>query len=121
MIISLMILLAILLGFAFIGALTLRGEEGGVVVSMHEGRARAAASACMESAIDRLGRDVSYTGDETVDLGGGLICTIRPILTGSDWTIEVEASVQGAVARQRVVLSARNPVTIDSWEEVASF
>ena len=121
MIITLMILLAILLGFAFIGAITLRNEQEGVLTSMYEKRARAAATACMEKAIDRLGRDGDYTGDETVDLGSGNWCTIRSIQAGETWTIETESSIHTAATRLRAVLLSRNPVVIDSWEEVASF
>ncbi len=121
MIVTLMILLAILLGFAFIGAVTLRNEQEGVLTTMYEKRTQAAATACMETAIDRLGRDGDYTGDETIDLGGGNWCTIRPIQAGETWTIETEANISNATTRMSAILSSRNPVVIDSWDEVASF
>ena len=121
MIFTLMILLTIMLGFAFIGAMTLRNEQEGVMTSMHEKQAQASATACLETAIDRLGRDSEYTGDETVDLGSGNVCTIRPIIVDTDWTVESEATVMTATARMRAVLSSRSPVVIDTWEEVASF
>ena len=72
MIVTLMILLSILLGFVFIGALSLRNEQEIVLTFMHEKQAEGAASACMETAIDRLGRDSDYSGDESLDLGDGV-------------------------------------------------
>ena len=121
MIVTLMILLTIMLGFAFIGAISLRNEQEGVLTSMHEKRTRAAATACLETAIDRLGRDSEYTGDETIDLGGGSWCTIRPIIEDTTWTVEAESSIGLATTRIRAILSSRNPVVIDSWDEVAEF
>jgi hypothetical protein len=121
MIVALLILLVILLGFTLIGALSLRNERGGVLVSAHEKRAQQAASACMEAAIDRLGRDEDYGGDETVDLGEGVTCEIRPIAGSGPWAVEAESRVGGATARYRAVLTSRCPVEIDSWSELEEF
>ncbi len=121
MIVTLMILLAILLGFAFIGAVSLRNEREGVLTFMFERQAQSAASACMETAIDRLGRDENYAGDEMLDLGEGITCTIRPVVQSGTWTIESEAQVSKAIVRYRTVLTNRNPVEIDTWTRVGSF
>jgi hypothetical protein len=121
MIVALFILLAIMLGFSLIGALSLRNERGGVLVSTQEKRTQQAASACMEAAIDRLGRDADYGGDELVDLGDGLTCEIRPIVGGGPWTVEAESQVGDAIARYRAVLTSRCPVEIDSWSELDEF
>jgi hypothetical protein len=121
MIVALLILMSILLGFAFIGATSLRNEREGVLTFMHERRAQSAASACMETAIDRLGRDEYYTGDEVLDLGDGVTCTVRPIIVDTTWIIETEAHISNAIVRYRAVLTSRNPVVIDTWTEVGSF
>jgi hypothetical protein len=121
MIVTLLILLTIMLGFAFIGSVSLRNESEGVLMSLEERQAQSAASACMETAIDRLGRDENYAGDESIDLGGGITCTIRPVIAGATWTIESEAQVSDAIARYRVVLTSRIPVEIDTWSEIDSF
>lgn len=121
MIVALLILMSILLGFAFIGATSLRNEREGVLTFMHERRAQSSSSACMETAIDRLGRDAEYTGNEVLDLGNGVTCTIRPIIESGTWTIETEAQISNAIVRYRAVLTSRNPVVIDTWTEVGSF
>ncbi|MBD3251376.1 hypothetical protein GF380_02890, partial [Candidatus Uhrbacteria bacterium] len=108
MIITMLILLAILLGFAFIGAVSIRSERGGVLTYGFYARARAAANACMETAIDRLGRDASYTGDESVDIGNGNTCTIHPIEEDTHWTIKTESQINDATVRMRAVLSSQN-------------
>lgn len=121
LLITMMILLTILLGFAFIGAFTLRNEQSGVLTLMFDLQARSAASACTETAMDRFGRDSDYDGDETLDLGNGVTCTIRPITGSGPWTVETEATYENVILRERVVLSARDPLVVDSWEEVDSF
>lgn len=121
MIVTLLILLTILLGFAFIGSVSLRNERDGVLTFLEERQARSAASACLETGIDRLARDENYTGDETLDLGDGTSCTIRPVISSGTWTVEAEAQVSDAIARVRAVLTSRSPVEIDTWTEMDSF
>lgn len=121
MIITLLILMAIMLGFTIVGISTATREQQGFIESDFEMTADYAATACAETAIDRLGRDEAYVGNETISLEAGISCTIHPIVSSSPWIIDASSDVSGRVSRYRVTLSSRNPVDILSWEKVASF
>lgn len=121
MIITLLILLAIMLSFAIVGIATVVRERQGFVEEHRNRLAEQAANACADVAIDRLGRDGAYAGNETVDLGGDITCTIRPIISQDGWTIQTESTVDGRVARYQIRLANRNPVDILSWSKVTSF
>lgn len=123
MIITLLILMTIMLGFAIVGITIAVHERQGMTESTFRFEVEYAASACAETAIDRLGRDESYAGSETIDIDPvlGLSCTIRPIIASTTWTVEAESIFNGRVARYRVVLSSRNPVSIASWNKISSF
>jgi hypothetical protein len=120
LLISLLILLAILLGFTIIGMILAVNENQGEAVSLNAASARQAASACVEMAMDSIGMDNSYAGNETLSVGSGT-CIINTIVSSTNWTIETEATVGNEISRQKVVLSDLSPVTISTWTEVASF
>ena len=121
MVITLMVLLAIMLSFAVVGLTSIVRERQGLIEQYRQKRAENAAHACADSAIDRLGRNSEYAGDEVMNVGGDS-CEIRPIINGgSDWTIQAESIVDGSTARVEVVLTGRDPVAISSWEKVSSF
>ncbi|MCW1891717.1 MAG: hypothetical protein KIH65_000535 [Candidatus Uhrbacteria bacterium] len=121
MIITLLILLAIMLSFAIIGIATVIRERQGFVEEYRMKVAEQAANACGDIAIDRLGRDGAYAGNESLDIGGGITCTIRPIVASGGWIIQTESTVDGRVARYQIQLVNRNPVDITSWSKVGSF
>lgn len=121
MVITLLILMAIMLSFAVVGIATVVRERQGFVEEHRMRLAEQAANACADVAIDRLGRDGAYVGNEVLDVGGDISCTIRPIISEDGWTIETESTVDGRVARYQIHLANRNPVDIVSWSKVTSF
>ncbi|TAK04688.1 hypothetical protein EPO33_01695 [Patescibacteria group bacterium] len=79
------------------------------------------AEGCAEQALLRLSEDAQYAGNETIIIDG-LSCTIRPKeLSGSNTVFTTEVEVNARLYRLRVELSSTNPITILSWERVASF
>jgi len=121
MLISILILLAVLLGFIMIGMTLTVGNQQGDTVALNKALARQASTACLEAAMDKIGRDNDYAGDETIEVTTSTSCTVRPVIAATTWTIEAEAVVSHEYSRERVVLSSLAPVTIQSWTEVASF
>lgn len=121
LLISILILGALFLSFAIVGVQGIIREGGSLITITHKKTADALASACLEEALfDFASRD-SYTGGETLTIGGQP-CAIRTIRReGADWIIETEARVSGRTARLRAILSSRSPATIRSLEPVAQF
>ncbi len=121
MIITMMIMMSIMLSFAVVGIATVlrEGQEYGEDLNMRS--AEQGANACADTAIERLGLNSSYTGNETVTLGNGTVCTIYPVINAGGWTIQTESWVNNRVARVQVVLDGRNPVSIVSWNKVEHF
>ncbi|MCR4256755.1 MAG: hypothetical protein NUW08_03555, partial [Candidatus Uhrbacteria bacterium] len=66
LIVSLMILGFLALGFILIGFASISSELQVATVLENKERSVAAATACMEQAMDRLGRNASYAGSETL-------------------------------------------------------
>mgnify|MGYP006900781810 FL=1 len=121
MLISILILSLLTLGSIIIGITAIVRESQSTSAMENKALASAAATACMEQAMDRLGRDIDYAGDEVLDVVD-MNCVIRPIVyDGAAWTIETYSWVNNQVARYRVVLTSRTPVFIESWQEVATF
>ncbi|MBI4133383.1 hypothetical protein HY478_02095 [Candidatus Uhrbacteria bacterium] len=121
MLISVVVLATVMLGFALSGSFTSTQELQTLTVLQNKKMAAGGAAACMEHAIDRLGRNSEYGGNETL-ANGGLSCTVRPITGGGPtWTIETESNVGNQWARYRVTLSERAPPVIASWVEVPTF
>lgn len=121
MLISILILSLLTLGSIIIGITAIVRESQSTSAMENKALASAAATACMEQAMDRLGRDIDYAGDEVLDVVD-MNCVIRPIVyDGAAWTIETYSWVNNQVARYRVVLTSRTPVYIESWQEVATF
>ncbi len=120
MLISLLILLAVLLGFAVVGMTLSVGEEQGDTAALNKAKARQASTACLETAMDKLGRDATYSGNETITVAS-TTCSILGVTSSTTWTIKAQASVGNEISREQVVLSSRSPVTVKSWNEVSSF
>jgi hypothetical protein len=120
LLISLLILLAILLGFTLIGMILAVNENQGETVSLNAASARQAAAACLETAMDKIGLDNDYAGGETILVGDG-DCLILAVVSSTNWTLRAEATVGNEISRQQVVLSDLSPVTISTWTEAASF
>jgi hypothetical protein len=120
MLISLLILLAVLLGFAIVGMVLSVGEEQGGTAALNKAKARQASTACLETAMDKLGRDAAYAGNETVTVAS-TTCSILAVTSSTTWMIRAQATVGTEISRERVILSSRSPITIQSWTEVPSF
>lgn len=121
MITTLLILTAIMIGFLLAGLFSSVREKEGLIESDRMSVAEQAANACADVAIDRLGRDANYAGNEDVSVDTGVSCHIRPVIFASTWTIETTATSNGRVANYRIVLNGRNPVDILSWQKVQNF
>lgn len=121
MVITLLILGFLALSFVLIGAATL-GDEILVNLTLeNKAYSVAAATGCMEQAMDRLGRNASYAGNETLNVASST-CMIRPVIVGSGtWTLETWAQTSNQYTRYRAILTSRAPITIDSWAEVGGF
>ncbi|MBD3362141.1 hypothetical protein GF362_00290 [Candidatus Dojkabacteria bacterium] len=85
-------------------------------------KARALANACGEVALKNLKQDISYSGDETINLGDGF-CEIYPIeINGTTRIIKVEGNIDGVVRRVKIELNEINPDVLESlWQEVDEF
>jgi hypothetical protein len=116
-----MILGFITLGFILIGFASLSSELQVSTVLENKERSASAATACMEQAMDRLGRNASYAGNETLIVASST-CMVRPVTSGSGtWTLESWAQIEDQYTRYRVILTSRAPVAISSWNEIAEF
>lgn len=121
MLISILILGFLTLTAIVVGILSIARESQSTLAIENKTFAQAAAGACAEQAIDRLGRDESYAGNEII-LVGDVECQIRPVLfQDPEWIIETESQVGEQYARYRIVLATRAPVLIEFWKEVATF
>lgn len=121
MLISVLVLGFAALGFVLIGLATSSQASQSALAVENKAIASAAATGCAEQAIERLGLNSAYTGNETLTVGTQS-CTIQPISSVSGtWIIETSAHIGDQFTRYKIVLSNRAPVMIDSWNEVASF
>ena len=120
MLVSVIILSTVMLGFAVLASTLFIKESQIQNILKNKKIAAYAANSCMELALNRLGRNVNYGGNETIIVNGNP-CTIRPISGSSPWIIETESVLGRERARYRANLSSRNPIIITSWEEVSNF
>lgn len=121
LIISLLVLGFLTLSFVLVSAVSLSNESQANFVLENKELSAAAATGCMEQAMNRLGLDVSYAGNETLTVASST-CTVRPVIVGAgNWTLETWARNGDQYARYRAVLTGRAPVIIGSWAEIAAF
>lgn len=121
MLISIMILSFLTLSAIVVGIAAIARESRSTMAIENKALATAAATACAEQAMDRLGREETYSGNEVLDVAD-MECGVRSILYHDNtWTIETYSQIGDQIARFRLILSNRAPVVIDSWEEVATF
>jgi hypothetical protein len=121
MVISMLVLGFLTLSFILIGAASLGNELQVNLVLENKVLSAAAATGCMEQAIDRLGRNAAYAGNETLTVASST-CMVRPVIIGGGiWTLETWAQNLNQYTRYRAVLTSRSPVIIGSWTEVAGF
>jgi hypothetical protein len=77
------------------------------------------ANLCAEDALMKLKEDINYSGNETIEIGGGS-CQILPI--EGNWTIKTIANFENQVKKIKIIVSQVNPqMLISSWQEVADF
>ena len=92
------------------------------------GRARYAADACSEHALDKLREDANYPGNETYNIPAGGLDTcnvVQIVLDSGIYTIFIEAHA-GEAVRKVIITAVRldgPPVSmqVQSWQEVADF
>ncbi len=121
LIISVLILATIMVGFAVIGSRPHLNETNNLTALINKKTADSLATACVEDAFYKLGNNASYAGNETVNITAGT-CTTRPVIaSGGTWTIETQATAGASTSRLRVVLSARSPIVISSWQSLVAF
>lgn len=102
--------------------LGLGSSRTGFVLEQTE-QARGLATACAERALDKLRKDLNYTGNETITLGQGS-CQIRPVLGSGNTnrTIETTGTVGTIVKKVKVIIAQVTPQTqLTSWQEVNDF
>jgi hypothetical protein len=120
--IALMTFLIILSISLFVGiSLTFRtiGENKISLQKNQSSQAYYLANLCAEQSLMRLKENISYNGNELINLTDGA-CQILPI-EGS-WTVKVLASSSGQVKKMKIIVSQVNPkMIISSWGEVAEF
>lgn len=121
MITTLLILTAIMIGFLLAGLFSSVREKESIMETDFTSVAEQAANACAETAIDRLGRDGAYAGNEDIQISASVSCHIRPVIFASTWTIQTTATVKGRVANYQIILNGRSPVDILSWQKVQNF
>lgn len=120
MLLSTLMMGVILLSVTIAGFNALFYERSANTAHEQHAQALALATGCMEYAMQRLGQEASYQGNQTY-LIDGQTCTILPIEATSVWMIRTQVTFQQHTARLRVVLSSRSPVTVTSWQEGATF
>lgn len=120
MVISVLILSVVMLSLALTSSTSFIRELQIIETTKNKKISFNGANACAEAAIDRLGRNINYAGNEIINLGN-VSCTILPISSGPPWVIKSQSVYQNQYTRIIVNLSSRSPVVISSWEEVDSF
>lgn len=121
LVISLLVLSFLTVSFVVIGISSLIEDSQANTALYNKTLAGAAATGCMERAMDKLGQDSSYAGNESLSVASST-CTIRPVIVGGgNWTLETWSQVQDQYARERAILTSRSPITISSWTEIAGF
>lgn len=77
------------------------------------------ANLCAEQALMKLKENISYPGNEIIEIEGGN-CQILPV-EGS-WTVKVSGNFQDQIKKIKIVVNQVNPeMIIESWQEVADF
>lgn len=121
LLISTLVLSTILLGIALLRVSSIATLNQSTLTMENKRIAAAAATGCMESAFDQLGRNGSYVGNEIL-MVASTTCSIRPIVASSTAiVVETWARVGDQYARYRAVLRNRSPLVIDSWMERGEF
>jgi len=119
--ITVMVLSALMLGFALLGSYMAQARSRTDMGQMQKSSVGFVASSCMEVALQNLGSDNTYTGNATLALDG-YSCQIRPIYKqNNQWVVETQAQDGMHTYRQRSRLSSLTPMTVISWVEVPQF
>jgi type II secretory pathway component PulK len=110
------IAIAVVLALLLFGISSVQNAE----VFERSAKARYMADACAEYALERLREDPSYSGSETVEIGGNS-CEILSVEHISEGAVAVSTigTSGDAVRKVRVITSRLRPsVRISLWEEV---
>lgn len=92
------------------------------LATQQQAQARQLAHGCIEVALETIKDNSSYTGTTTINSFGAGNCEFTVTNTGGGTrTIESEATVGRVIQRAEVILSNVSPITVDSWQQVATF
>lgn len=121
LLISLIVLSAMMLGFALLGATIASENVQNDASKEQKAIASASAQACMDLALQQLAVNISYAGNQNNDIDG-TACTIRPIIhIGGQWNVDTSATFGRQTARYRTVLTGLNPLVVATQTELGSF
>lgn len=90
--------------------------RGILLDSEYKERSAALAEACVDVARLKLANDLSYSGNETVNISDSQ-CRIRPIASK---VIETTATSSQSVTNLRVIINPSD-ISVVSWNELPSF
>jgi len=109
--------IALLLGLSY-GLLAI-SETDMSLEKVQSSQAYFLANLCVEQALMKLKENISYSGNETINIDNGN-CQILQI--EGQWIIKTQGNFQNDVRKMRISISQVNPkIIIDSWQEVADF
>ena len=92
------------------------------LVGEQSSQARALADACVETSLELIREQTSYTGNGELTLGEGNCAYAVTSQGGQLRTITSTGTVAAMVRKVRIVIDAITPdITIASWQEVADF
>jgi len=84
-------------------------------------RAKAAASACAEEALQEIKNSPSFSGSGNLNIGEGTCDYTVEQLGGNNRLITSSGNVGTVVRKVKITLDQVNPINITSWQEVANF
>jgi hypothetical protein len=80
------------------------------------------ANACAEEALEVIKLNTSFTGTNNLNFGSNTCTYTVSSQGGQNRTIDASGSVNGAVRKIKVIISALSPnISITSWQDVADF
>jgi hypothetical protein len=118
--ISAIIIAAILLIVVIAGGLAGIYTRYDILDSELKGRSAALVDACADTVAARLLADSSYTGPETVTVGGSQCSILSSTASGGNRIYKLQAIYQHSYTNTLVTFDTSS-ATVVSWQEVGSF
>lgn len=88
------------------------------ILTKQENKARSVANACAEVALEAMKQNNSYTGSDTVSLGGENCDYTVTNTGGNSREISVVAVVDNVTRKLEITTDSFNPLNINSWKEI---